>query len=339
MLFVLPGFLVMLGLAALYAGFTQVDFVQGLFLGLKPAVLAVVIQAGLRIGGRALPDTWARGVAVASFVALFAGGLPFPLVVLLAGLAGWLRRRDGRGAVVVATAIPGKSRNPGDSVLAALLWTGLWLAPVGLAWVYGQGAFAAVGLFFAKLAVVTFGGAYAALSYVAQQAVGQYGWINAAEMLDGLGLAETTPGPLVLVHQFVGFLAGFRQPGGLDPWLGGVVAAALTVWVTFVPSFLFIFALAPHVERLRGHPALASALATITAAVVGVIFNLALWFAVHVVFARFDGAWPAWDSARPLSLALAAFALVALARWRWGMAPVLALCAAIGAAARLAGWA
>lgn len=326
-LFVLPGFLVMLGLAVLYAGFTHVDLIQGLFLGLKPAVLAVVVQAGLRIGKRALLDTWARGVAVVSFLAIFAFGVPFPLIVLVAGVVGWLRGRGG--------AVPPPAPKAGNTLGTALLWLLLWLAPVALAWAYGQGAFATIGLFFAKLAVVTFGGAYAALSYVAQQAVEQHGWISAGEMLDGLGLAETTPGPLVLVNQFVGFLAGYRQPGGLNPWLGGVLAASLTVWVTFVPSFLWIFAGAPHVERLRGHAALSSALSAITAAVVGVIFNLALWFALHVAFARFDGAWPQWDSAQPLQLVLAVGAMIAMLRFKLGMLPVLGVCAAVGAVASL----
>ncbi|MGE4278858.1 MAG: chromate efflux transporter [Magnetospirillum sp.] len=322
-LFVLPGFLVMLGLAALYAGFSDVGFVQGLFLGIKPAVLAVVVQAGLRIGGRALKDDFAKAVAVLSFLALFALQVPFPLVVLAAALAGWWRGRGG----AVPPADPGARPNTWPAVL---LWLLLWLAPVGLAMAWGQGAFAAIGLFFAKLAVVTFGGAYAALSYVGQQAVETFGWLSAGEMLDGLGLAETTPGPLILVTQYVGFLAGFRHPGPLDPWLGGVLGAGLTVWVTFVPSFLWVFALAPHVERLRGHAALSAALSAITAAVVGVIFNLSLWFALHVLFARFDGAWPRWDSVQPLSLALSVFALVALVRLKWGMAPVLALCGLVG---------
>ncbi|KAF0223949.1 MAG: chromate [Rhodospirillaceae bacterium] len=326
-LFVLPGFLVMLGLAALYAGLTHVPVVQGLFLGLKPAVLAVVVQAGLRIGTRALSDNWARGLALASFLAIFVLAVPFPLIVLAAGLAGWLRGRGG--------AVPPPAPKAGNTLGTALLWLLLWLAPVGLAWAYGQGAFATIGMFFAKLAVVTFGGAYAALSYVAQQAVENHGWISAGEMLDGLGLAETTPGPLVLVNQFVGFLAGYRQPGGLNPWLGGVLAASLTVWVTFVPSFLWIFAGAPHVERLRGHAALSAALSAITAAVVGVIFNLALWFALHVAFARFDGNWPQWDSAQPLQLVLAAGAMVAMLRFKLGMLPVLGVCAAIGAVASL----
>ena len=335
LLFVLPGFLVMLGLAALYAGLAHVDLVQGLFLGIQPAVLAVVIQAGHRVGRRALKDRWAVGLAAAAFVALFAGGVPFPLVVAVAGALGWWRGRSGAAIVPLPESPVVSGRR---TVVVVLFWLGLWLAPVALARAYGQGAFADVGVFFAQLAVVTFGGAYAALSYVGQQAVHGFGWISPGEMLDGLGLAETTPGPLVLVNQFVGFLAGYRHPGGLDPWLGGVLAAVLTVWVTFVPSFLWIFAGAPHMERMRAHAALSAALAAITAAVVGVIFNLALWFALHVAFARFDGAWPVWETVRPLSLVLAAAALLAMLRLRWGMAPVLAAAAVIGAAGHLLGW-
>ncbi len=214
----------------------------------------------------------------------------------------------------------------------------MWLFPVGMALAWGQGAFGAIGLFFAKMAVVTFGGAYSVLAYVAQQAVEVHGWLTPPEMLDGLGLAETTPGPLILVNQFVGFLAGFRDPGPLNPWAGGLLAASLTVWVTFVPSFLWIFAGAPHVERLRGNTRLAAALAAITAAVVGVILNLSAWFALHVAFARM-GEWtvgplavplPDWTSVQPLSVALGAAAMVALLRLKWGMVPVLAASAAIG---------
>ena len=333
-LFVLPGFVVMLGLASLYAGLGHVALVQGLFWGIKPAVLAVVVQAGLRVGGRALKDRTGWLVALASFLALFVAGMPFPLIVVGAGAFGWWR---GRGQAVPAGAMPvpmAAAVRPARSAAIAALWLVLWLAPVGLAWVWGQGALAEIGLFFAKLAAVTFGGAYAALSYVAQQAVHHYGWITAGEMLDGLGLAETTPGPLVLVNQFVGFVAGFRHPGGLNPWIGGVLAACLTVWVTFVPSFLWIFAGAPHVERLRGHAALSGALTAITAAVVGVIFNLALWFALHVAFAGFDGSWPVWSTVQPLALALAGGAMIAMVRFKLGMAPVLAVCAVLGVLVR-----
>lgn len=334
-LFVLPGFLVMLALAALYVGFHQVPVVQGLFLGLKPAVLAVVLDATLRIGRRALKGRAALAVAAAAFVAIFALDAPFPLVVAAAGLAGAVARAAFAPAVHgAAEAVPAP---PARRLAAiALVCLGLWLAPVAVALWWGQGAFGPIGVFFAKMALVTFGGAYAVLAYVAQQAVEVHGWLSPGEMLDGLGLAETTPGPLILVTQFVGFLAAFRAPGGLNPWLGGVLGAALTVWVTFLPSFLWIFLGAPYLERLRANRALAAALAAITAAVVGVILNLALWFGLHVLFARV-GAGPLGlplpdpASLRPLPALLALAAGFALLRLRWGMVPVMAGCGAIGA--------
>lgn len=338
-LFVAPGFLVMMALSALYTGFHQVGMVQGLFLGLKPAVLAVVLEATLRIGRRALRGIPAVSVAAMAFVAIFALGVPFPLIVLAAGVIGAL----GRGAFApTADMVMEESGRPrlAGLALTAAVCLGMWLAPVGVAWVAGQGAFAAIGLFFAKMALVTFGGAYAVLAYVAQQAVEVHGWLSPGEMLDGLGLAETTPGPLILVNQFVGFLAGFRQPGGLSPWLGGVVGATLTVWVTFVPSFLWIFVGAPYLEVLRANRALAGALAAITASVVGVILNLALWFALHVVFAHVgDGPLnlplPEPASVQPLQLALAVGAAIAMLRFKWGMLPVLGAAGLIGVIASL----
>ncbi len=338
-LFVAPGFLVMMGLAALYAGFHQVPLVQGLFLGLKPAVLAVVLEATLRIGRRALRGVPAVSVAVVAFFAIFAVGVPFPLIVLAAAVIGAL---DRAAFAPMVTDVGTDVAHPraGAVVLTILACLALWLAPIGVALAAGQGAFGAIGLFFAKLALVTFGGAYAVLAYVAQQAVEVHGWLSAGEMLDGLGLAETTPGPLILVNQFVGFLAGFRAPGGLDPWLGGVVGATLTVWVTFLPSFLFIFVGAPYLEALRANRALAGALAAITASVVGVILNLAVWFALHVVFARVgDGPLslpvPDLSSVQPLQLALAVGATVAMLRFRWGMMPVLGGAGLIGVIASL----
>jgi chromate transporter len=338
-LFVLPGFLVMMVLAALYVGLHQLPLVEGLFLGLKPAVLAVVLEATLRIGRRALKGVPAVSVAVVAFVAIFALGVPFPLIVLAAA---------GVGALDSATFAP-KGEVDGDAaikpglasvllpVLASLV---LWLVPVAVAVAVGQGAFGAIALFFSKMAMVTFGGAYAVLAYVAQQAVEVHGWLSPGEMLDGLGLAETTPGPLILVNQFVGFVAAYRAPGGLDPWLGGVLGATLTVWVTFLPSFLWIFAGAPFLERLRANRRLAGALAAITASVVGVVMNLAVWFALHVVFARVgEGPLgmpvPDLASVQPLQLVLALGAAVATLRFKLGMMPVLGLAGAIGMAIRL----
>ncbi|MCR6631607.1 MAG: chromate efflux transporter [Magnetospirillum sp.] len=338
-LFVLPGFVVMMVLAALYVGLSHVPVVEGLFLGLKPAVLAVVLEATLRIGRRAMKGAAAVTVAAAAFFAIFALGVPFPLIVLAAGAAGALARTAFAPAGPPADAQAERPRLGGVALTVAACLV-LWLLPVGIAMAAGHGTFAAVGLFFSKMALVTFGGAYAALAYVAQQAVEVYGWLAPGEMLDGLGLAETTPGPLILVTQFVGFLAGYRSPGGLDPWLGGILGATLTVWVTFLPSFLWIFAGAPFLERLRSNRALAGALAAITAAVVGVILNLAVWFALHVVFARVgEGPLglpvPDLASVRPLQLLLAVGAAIAMLRFKLGMAPVLVACALIGMAAGL----
>lgn len=333
-LFVLPGFLVMMGLAALYAGFHQVGMVQGLFLGLKPAVLAVVLEATLRIGRRALKGVPAVSVAVVAFVAIFAVGVPFPLIVLAAAAVGALDRAGFAPTLTDLVEDPPRPRL-GGLALTVLVCLALWLLPLAVALAVGQGAFSAIGLFFSKMALVTFGGAYAVLAYVAQQAVEVYGWLSPGEMLDGLGLAETTPGPLILVNQFVGFLAGFRDPGGLNPWLGGVLGATLTVWVTFLPSFLWIFLGAPYLEALRANRALAGALAAITASVVGVILNLAVWFALHVLFARVDAGplnlpLPDLASVQPLQLVLAVGAAIAMLRFKCGMLPVLGAAGLIG---------
>lgn len=351
-LFVLPGAMVMMGLASLYVGFHQVPVVAGLFYGLKPAVLAVVVEASLRLGRRSLKAWPLRAVAAASFLAIFFLELPFPLIVLAAGLTGWMAARSGHPAFLppedrsggidddLLAANRGRRTSP---VMVALCCLVAWLAPVALAVLWGKGAFAAIGVFFAKMAVVGFGGAYALLGYVAQQAVEIHGWLSPGEMLDGLGLAETTPGPLILVNQFVGFIAGFRNAGGLDPWLGGVLGATLTVWVSFAPSFLWVFVGAPHIERLRRHAGLSGALAAIAAAVVGIILNLAVWFALHVVFERV--AEPHFGPFRliqpdPASLdipaaLLAAASLIAMLRLKWGMMPTLLAAATTGLARRL----
>lgn len=357
-LFVLPGFLVMMGLSALYAGFQQVPLVDALFYGIKPAVLAVVLEALLRIGRRALKHRVFHAIAAVAFVAIFLLGIPFPLIVLAAGLTGFLAARAGIPAFI-PNVDPGATGGAADraiesgadhtrpdlrrSALIAVMFLALWGAPLALAMAWGQGAFAAIGLFFSKLAVVTFGGAYAVLAYVAQEAVEVQGWLKPGEMLDGLGLAETTPGPLILVNQFVGFLAGFRNPGGLGPWLGGILGAALAVWVTFVPCFLWILAGAPYVEALRGNRALSGALAAITAAVVGVIFNLTVWFALHVLFARIEEVaygplrlgLPDPASLDPVALVLAAVASLAMLRFHLGMVTTLVACAGLGAVWRL----
>lgn len=348
-LFVLPGAVVMLALAAAYVGLRHVPAVEGLMFGLKPAVLAVVVEATLRIGRRALRHRLLVVVAVVAFVAIFLFRLPFPLIIAAAGLLGLVAARAGHPAFAPPTeaeadgVVLSPRPSPLRTLRTALVCIVLWLAPVALALAVGRGAYGAIGLFFCKMAVVSFGGAYAVLAYVAQQAVAAHHWLGPGEMLDGLGLAETTPGPLILVNQFVGFLAGYRQPGGLPPWLGGTVGALLTLWATFMPSFLWIFVGAPHIERLRRHPGLSGALTAITAAVVGVILNLAVWFALHVLFVRVSE--PSFGPLRlvvpdPLSLdlpslALAAMSMLAMLRMRVGMIATLGAAATTGLAWRL----
>jgi chromate transporter len=364
-LFVLPGFFVILALSALYAGYREVPAVAAAFYGIKAAVLAVVIEALIRIGSRALTHPLAYALAGAAFVAIFFLSVPFPVIVLAAAALGpilarlvpgaFAERKRGNGveegppAIVDALIESGRAPHTKPDLRRFLLITlgfgALWLAPVALLWAAsgGDSVFAQVGVFFSKMAVVTFGGAYAVLAYVAQQAVETYGWLGPGEMLDGLGLAETTPGPLILVLEFVGFLAAYREAGMLEPMLAGLLGAVLTVWVTFVPCFLWIFAGAPYVEALRGRPALAAALAAITAAVVGVILNLAVWFALHVLFgeiAEFEAGplrvlVPDAATLDPVALILAVAALVALLRFRIGMLPVLAGAALCGLVWRL----
>jgi chromate transporter len=358
-LFVLPGALVMLGLSLLYAGFHEVPIIEALFFGIKPAVLAIVLHALVRIGKRALTSRLAATLAAAAFVAIFFLDLPFPLVVAGAGITGFAVSRL-RGEVLAAketaaersdAAIDEMLRSGGgDHVQASLaralrvlaIWLPLWLLPAAIliAWRGADDVYSQVAVFFSKMAVVTFGGAYAVLAYVAQQAVESFGWLQPGEMLDGLGMAETTPGPLILVLQFVGFLAAYRDPGLLPPWLAGSLAAALTLWVTFTPCFLWIFLGAPYVERLRANRALAAALSAITAAVVGVILNLAVWFALHTIFAEVTATnafgvhlWqPVWHTIDWASLLLAIGAAVAMFRFHVGMLATLAGSALLGGA-------
>jgi len=357
-LFVLPGAVVMTGLSLLYAAYHQLPLVAAIFFGIKPAVLAMVVHALIRIGKHALTTRSSVLLAGAAFVAIFFLDLPFPLIVLGAGLVGILAGRrktdpastdDQAGGVIddlLDTAAPDHIKPTLRGALGVLaLWLPLWLGPVGILVIeLGRGhVFSQIALFFSEMAVVTFGGAYAVLAYVAQAAVAGYGWLQPGEMLDGLGMAETTPGPLILVLQYVGLIAAYRDPGSLAPWLAGLFGAALTLWVTFTPCFLWIFLGAPYVERLRHNRALAAALSAITAAVVGVILNLSVWFALHAVFAevretRLAGLrlWePAWNSLDLPALILALAAGVAMFRFKIGMLPTLAGCAVAGCAWRL----
>jgi len=339
-LFVLPGALVMLALSIVYALGRGIPAVEGALYGIKAAVLVIVVEALIRIGRRALKTRFLIGVAAAAFVGIFFLAVPFPLIVLAAAVAGFFTSLPG--APLAAPPAPGRWRHAALAMTSGLaLW---WLPVLAAVLVLGPShVLVDIGLFFSKLAVVSFGGAYALLAYMAQQAVENYHWMSAPEMVDGLGLAETTPGPLILVTQFVGFLAAYRDAAPFAPLAAGVLAAAMTTWVTFVPPMTLIFALAPFVEQLRGNQRLSGALAAITAAVVGVILNLTVWFALHVLFGQVTEAragplrWYAFD---PLALdfrvgalaALAAFLAFALHR---GLVELVLMMAALGMGLRL----
>ena len=359
-LFVLPGMLAIMALSWIYVLLGKVTLVQGLFFGLKAAVLVIVVEAVLRVGRRALRNNVLRGLATAAFVALFFFNVPFPVIVLGAGVIGYIGGRAGMPAFLNAGGhgasgtqpladedsllgeeTPEHARpNPRWSLIVTAIFLALWLAPVALLYLHlGAGnVFTQIALFFSKMAVVTFGGAYAVLAYVAQEAVDNYHWVTAGQMLDGLGMAETTPGPLIMVTQFVGFLAAWRTPGSMPPLLAATLGGLLTTWVTFTPCFLWIFFGAPFVEALRSNKALGAALGAITAAVVGVILNLAAWFALHVLFARlvrvhFLGTsvdLPVPRSIDLPSLVLAVAAAVAIFRFKVGMIPILLACSLAG---------
>ena len=359
-LFVLPGLLAIMALSWIYVLLGKVTIVQGLFFGLKAAVLVIVVEAVLRVGKRALRNNTMRGLAAAAFLALFLYDVPFPVVILAAGLIGYVGGRAGVPAFLaggghgkvgdrqVADAdsllgeeTPAHARpNLRWSLSIAAVFLALWLVPIAALYVGlgGENVFTKIAIFFSQMAIVTFGGAYAVLAYVAQQAVENYHWVTAGEMLDGLGMAETTPGPLIMVTQFVGFLAAWREPGAMSPLLAATLGGLLTTWVTFVPCFLWIFFGAPFVEALRANKALGAALGAITAAVVGVILNLAVWFALHVLFAelvpvRWLGAAvdvPVLRSVDVPTLVLAVAAAVAIFRFKVGMMPVLLASALAG---------
>ncbi|MBI5162372.1 MAG: chromate efflux transporter [Magnetospirillum sp.] len=358
-LFVLPGALFMWLLSVLYAGFGEVTVVQAAFFGIKAAVLAVVVEAVERLGKRAVKNRVMGALAVLAFVGIFLFDLPFPLIVLAAAAVGLIggRLRPDLFAVIKGKAVPSEAvvdaafrdghmdhakPHAGRAVKVLLVWSALWVLPMAALalWFGTESVFTREAVFFSEMAVVTFGGAYAVLAYVAQQAVSGFGWLEPGEMLDGLGLAETTPGPLILVLQFVGFLAAWRNPGGLDPLLAGTIGALVTTWMTFVPCFLWIFLGAPYIESLRGNTQLSAALSTITAAVVGVVLNLAVWFSIHVLFARVEEVRvagmrlpvPDLASLDVAALALAVAALVAMIRYKLGMVTVLAASAVLGGA-------
>ena len=360
-LFVLPGFVALMALSAVYAGFGDTLGVEALFAGVAPAVLAIVASAVVRVAGRSLRNGVLVGVAVTAFVALFLFRVPFPLVIAGAaafGLVGERVRPARFAAPVRATNDTGPDPVISDDALHGaapslrralrILAVGgvLWAVPVlALLALFGSGSvFVDQGRFFSETAVVTFGGAYAVLAYIAQRAVYTYGWLAPGEMVRGLAMAETTPGPLIQVVQFVAFLGGYRDPGSLDPWVAAVVSACLVTWVTYVPCFIWIFLGAPHIEALRGHRRLSAALTAITAAVVGVIANLALFFAVHTVFGEVDDGRrygflrldvPDWSTVSPRALAVGGLAFWLLFRAKVSVLRTLGICAAVGAAVHL----
>ncbi|WP_423907219.1 chromate efflux transporter [Candidatus Spongiihabitans sp.] len=362
-LFVLPGAAIILLISILYVEYRDLHIIEAVFFGVKAAILAVVFEAVVRIGRKMLKNNFLVAIAVAAFVSIFFFGVPFPLVVVGAGLAGFLGDRiapakfqiiqpeksaDDNATPMQDYALDralqqGKlehvapSRTRAWKVLACCL--ALWFGPViALAITLGLGhVYVQEGVFFSKMAVVTFGGAYAVLAYMAQQAVNTYSWLNPGEMLDGLGMAETTPGPLIMVVQFVGFVGAYRNPGPLDPMVAGMLGALLTSWVTFVPCFLWIFLGAPYIESLRGNRALSTALSGITAAIVGVILNLSVWFSMHVLFSELREIHslgmniqiPVWDTLHPWSALLAIGALI-LMRCKVGIIKTLAASIVLG---------
>jgi chromate transporter len=361
-LFILPGIICIMVLSYVYALWGRVPVVTALFFGLKAAVLAIVVEAVIRIGRRALKSRSLVLLAAAAFVGIFFFAVQFPVIILAAALLGFagviravpLAHRSAESAsghlqhtLLGETAPEHAKATIGRTVRVAACWLALWLTPViGLLIIFGaQNVFSQIAVFFSKMAMVTFGGAYAVLAYVAQQAVQHYGWLTPTEMLDGLGMAETTPGPLIMVLQFVGFMAAFRNPGTLSPLLAGTLGGLLATWVTFTPCFLWIFVGAPFIEKLRNVAGLNAALSAVTAAVVGVILNLAIWFAIHTIFSAtvqvrtwplaFDA--PVLSSLIPWALGLTLAAAVAIFRLKWGMIPTLASSCGAGVALHLLG--
>ena len=331
-LFVIPSIFILWALSYIYVSYGHVPSIAAIFYGLKPAVLAIVAAAVIRIGSKALKNAVMWAIAMAAFVAIYFFRVPFPLIIIGAGIIGLIggkilpqfflgsldhdARSTSSGEDVVEPSVS-------DSSLVRLLkisatWIFLWSLPLALAGIFlgSQHTIYREGLFFSKAALVTFGGAYAVLPYVSQLAVEHYQWLRADQMLDGLGLAETTPGPLIMVLQFVGFLGGWNHPGNLTPLLAATLGALITTWTTFVPCFLWVFLGAPYIEKLRGAKQLTAALSTVTAAVVGVILNLAVWFGVHVIF-------PPGGNVDWFAIVVCAIAFLGMLRWKWHIVPVI----------------
>ncbi len=361
-LFIVPGIISIMALSIVYAEWGDVGIVSAAFFGLTAAVLAIVVEAVVRISKRSLKTPIMRAMAAMAFVAIFFFAVPFPIIIIVAGAIGYAGAIMGNPAFVAAG--HGKAGQDSDSLLGSDLpehtlpssarairvsavWISLWLIPVATVLIIAgpDSVFSSIAVFFSKMAVVTFGGAYAVLAYVAQQAVDTYHWVTPGEMLNGLGMAETTPGPLIMVLQFVGFMGAFRSPGTFSPLVAGAFGGLLATWVTFAPCFLWIFLGAPYIEKLRTNKALSGALSAITAAVVGVVLNLAIWFAIHTFFRKtvavnaysisFDA--PVLSSVDVWSLLLGLAAAVAIFRFKIGMIQTLVACCVSGMVLYLSG--
>jgi chromate transporter len=336
-LFVIPSIFILWALSYVYVAFGHVPWIAAIFYGLKPAVLAIVVAAVIRIGQRALRNWTMWLIAAAAFVAIYFFHVAFPLIIISAGILGFAigKMRNQQSTSTSETEMPIQARlmTPGRAVRLCATWLAIWAAPIVLAGIFlgTNHTIFREGIFFSKAAVVTFGGAYAVLPYVSQQAVEHYHWISAGQMLDGLGLAETTPGPLIMVLQFVGFVGAWNQPGNLPPLLAATLGALITTWTTFVPCFLWILLGAPYIERLRDNQSLIATLSAVTAAVVGVILNLAVWFGLHVIF-------PPSGKVDWFALVVCAVAFFGMLRWKWNIVPVALGSGLIGLIYTLAGF-
>jgi chromate transporter len=362
LLFIAPGFLSISVLSILYASFQSATWLEALFFGIKAAVLALVLEAVQRVSKRALKNPVMYVIAAFAFIAIFFFNVPFPIIVLSAGLIGFIGGRaapdtfyvikgqadknvSDEGFVITDTVASQVKPSITKTLQTTLLWLVIWLLPFAILWfaLGGQHVFVQLARFFSQAALVTFGGAYSVLAYVAQQAVDVFGWLKPGEMLDGLSMAETTPGPLIMVNQFVGFLGAYRFADDMNPILSGMIGSVITVWATFAPCFLFIFVGAPFIESLRQNKTLSTTLSAITAAVVGVILNLSIWFALHVIFDvvnEVQVSWlhlsiPEWSTLNIPALILSVLAFVLIFRLHWGMFKTLGVCAGLGLIYRL----
>ncbi len=335
-LFVIPSIFILLALSWVYVIYGHVAWIAAIFFGLKPAVMAIVAHAVIRIGKKALKNAVMYALAAAAFVAIYFFHIPFPAIIVSAAAIGLIGGTYFPRLFSVIKDLDPESPREGTrptmlrTVSVVVVCLALWWTPVLLlgVWRGWDSVFVSEGIFFSKAAMVTFGGAYAVLPYVAQNAVEHHHWLTAPQMMDGLGLAETTPGPLIMVVQFVGYLGGWNDAGGLPQWFAALLGALITTWVTFLPCFLWIFLGAPYIERLRSNVKLSTVLTAITATVVGVVLNLAVWFGLQTIF-------PAATEVNWFGIAVGIIAFIGLLRWKWDVVPVVLACGTIGILYRL----